>query len=405
MKFSLRFRIGSCLLILVLLSVACNMPSGAKIPPTPTPLITLPTLTPQIINPSAPTPTITTTATLTTEPPKADTPTPDVLKQISYEGVTFTAPEKLFTGTQMQISPVYVSDGGMDWMGPTPEGIQFRVTVVGVQGDDNTGTLTVYPLESYIQANEIVKGEVDALMSLLANKPAHPEAPLPFIPPVPAAELTVMNVQYFNFSNGSGIRYLTVMGQDAGQITSERLLYSFLGITTDGKYLITADVPINHPVLKTPEVTGLYDITKLQTAEEYKIYADKVRQIIETQTPESFTPSLKTLDTIFQSLAAQPTRELASPLPACEGAMVSRMKLNLKARVTFTDGTPLRVRKDPGLDGAVINKLAEGTGMTILDGPKCVSNAYWWYMESDKDKITGWVMEGQKNVYYLEPQP
>jgi hypothetical protein len=80
----------------------------------------------------------------------------------------------------------------------------------------------------------------------------------------------------------------------------------------------------------------------------------------------------------------------------------ARLEVGARARVTFTDGTPSRLRAEPGLDGAEIAQMAEGTEFSVIGGPWCADNYRWWQLELD-DGAIGWSAEGDAEDYFLEP--
>jgi hypothetical protein len=86
----------------------------------------------------------------------------------------------------------------------------------------------------------------------------------------------------------------------------------------------------------------------------------------------------------------------------CPGAPKSRISTGITARVTFTDGTPVRLRKKPGYSEKIINKLPEGTQFKVFGGPECVDRTIWWQIELN-DGVDGWIAEGDTNSYYIEP--
>jgi hypothetical protein len=90
---------------------------------------------------------------------------------------------------------------------------------------------------------------------------------------------------------------------------------------------------------------------------------------------------------------------------ACPNAPAQRLQVGQPARVTFTDGTPLRVRVAPG--GSIITQLAEGVQMNVLGGPQCGNNFSWWQIQTNVNGslINGWVAEGDFADYYVEPLP
>lgn len=47
--------------------------------------------------------------------------------------------------------------------------------------------------------------------------------------------------------------------------------------------------------------------------------------------------------------------------------------------------------------------IAEGTEMFLQEGPKCLDNGVWWRMQTNTGDVSGWVMEGEDGVYFIEP--
>lgn len=87
----------------------------------------------------------------------------------------------------------------------------------------------------------------------------------------------------------------------------------------------------------------------------------------------------------------------------CSGGPVTRVQINDLARVTYTDGTPLRLRKEPKIVfNNIIAKLSEGTQIKIFDGPVCVGSYAFWYVKVKSTGVKGWVAEGDKKNYYIE---
>ena len=86
----------------------------------------------------------------------------------------------------------------------------------------------------------------------------------------------------------------------------------------------------------------------------------------------------------------------------CSGAPKSKVAVGSTARVTFTDGTPTRIRKQPTTSSGVIGRLPEGTRFLIMGGHKCGNGYTWWNIELPNG-TRGWMAEGKGNSYYLEP--
>ncbi len=87
-------------------------------------------------------------------------------------------------------------------------------------------------------------------------------------------------------------------------------------------------------------------------------------------------------------------------IPSCPGAPQSRLVVGELARVTFTNGIPLRVRAAPA--GAQTAQLGEGTAVIVVGGPQCQGQYAWWQIQMDNGQL-GWAAEGDWQDYYLEP--
>ena len=90
------------------------------------------------------------------------------------------------------------------------------------------------------------------------------------------------------------------------------------------------------------------------------------------------------------------------PVANCAGAPEIQLAIGIPSRVSFSDGTPLRVRQEP--NGTVITELAEGTEFAIIEGPVCLSNYNWWKMSMpiQGGTLMGWVAEGNMDTYFVE---
>ena len=60
------------------------------------------------------------------------------------------------------------------------------------------------------------------------------------------------------------------------------------------------------------------------------------------------------------------------------------------AYVTRAGGLPLRLRSGAGLDHKILDRLAPGTQMTLLEGPQQSDNHAWWRIRTT-DGREGWV--------------
>ena len=92
----------------------------------------------------------------------------------------------------------------------------------------------------------------------------------------------------------------------------------------------------------------------------------------------------------------------ASNKSLCDGAPKSKVAVGSAARVTYTDGTPSRVRAKPSTSSKILGEIADGTQFLIKQGPKCADGYTWWQVQL-QNGTKGWMAEGSKAVYFIEP--
>jgi len=88
-------------------------------------------------------------------------------------------------------------------------------------------------------------------------------------------------------------------------------------------------------------------------------------------------------------------------------ALPTRLSIGTRARVNFTDGTPLRLRAEPRVDAAEILQMPEGTAFNVIGGPACDNaDSYYrfWQLQLD-DGTVGWAAEANHSAYFIESIP
>lgn len=90
------------------------------------------------------------------------------------------------------------------------------------------------------------------------------------------------------------------------------------------------------------------------------------------------------------------------------GNLKTRLSISFESekRVAYTDGSNMRIRKNPGFNEEIVDSVPEGTKITITEGPVCVDNVTWWKISGGpKSNEEGWMAEHNNKVYWLEPIP
>ena len=155
----------------------------------------------------------------------------------------------------------------------------------------------IYPAAELALAN-VNMGKVAAeLQALLQTQQAG--EPLPFLPLINAQQVIHPQLQNLDFKNGKGIRFLTMYSQGPVPINNYELIYTFQGLTSDGKYYIAARLPVTYPALPddpnvNEQLTG--------AGNDYQNYISQTESLLNEEPAGSFTPDLSKLDALIRSL-------------------------------------------------------------------------------------------------------
>lgn len=230
---------------------------------------------------------------------------------ISYQGTYFAIPTGLASGAQSEPVP-QVNEGVTVW----PAHTKFTLQGYPLQGTTYQPQIMIFPVDEYQ-----IMGTGDPETSLYdprtmiitlqyilatGNFPAPDAVPntFPFLPGPSARQVFHAQQTMLSFQNGNGIRYLTQFSQASMPlINNQDLVYTFQGITLDGKYYVSVIMPINLPYLAADY--GSSGQSDLQTLDNYPGYISST--VTQLQQPEGeggnpFAPSLATLDALVQSL-------------------------------------------------------------------------------------------------------
>ena len=237
---------------------------------------------------------------ITEEPaPQVEEPTdqPDAI----YEGISFSFDPNIAQGVNSVTVPG--QNMGEDYMpGETyPTNFEFTFNNYAIADHFHTPKIIVYPVDEYRAISSTASDRIDALQLALLNRPGGgPISNLPFLPMWPAAQMFSAQVGYFDFQNGSGIRYLTMYGQAIYPVDNQNLIYTFQGLTDDGRFYIAAILPVIHPELPN-DGSVLMEDDYMAFEANWDNYINETINWLNAQDPESFFPSLSLLDAMMAS--------------------------------------------------------------------------------------------------------
>jgi hypothetical protein len=226
---------------------------------------------------------------------------------VDSQGVHIDFNSDLFKSVWPEIVPAFPpSVGGPGWEAKPehtrftfayPEGSnQLKVAAARVFGPPH---ILILPAETYGDMNEFAQEEIAGLQTLLATRPPAPEDEIPLLPLINAAQIFHTQLEYLDFQNGTGVRFITHYSQDTGPITNENTFYTFQGLTDDGKYYVAAYFPIS--------TAGLSNVPPMEDwqafNERYSDYLKETVSQLDTLSSADFEPNLEMLDAVIQSLA------------------------------------------------------------------------------------------------------
>jgi hypothetical protein len=226
---------------------------------------------------------------------EVDEPPPPPEPDVSYQGISFSYDDDLASSVTPEMVPAQVDAAIEPWN--NPDYVQFTFNGYPLPDAFHTPRIMVYPVDDYAAINSTAGDIISELEQLLGSKPSNPES-IPFLPVFNAAQFLQTQVGYLRFQNGEGVRFLTQYGQAAWPVNNDDMFYAFQGITDDGQFYISAILPVSHPSLPDPETinmdTAFYD--------NFTNYVIDVENQLNSESSESFAPTLSILDGMIETL-------------------------------------------------------------------------------------------------------
>lgn len=202
------------------------------------------------------------------------------------------------------------------WQAALPRFMVYTLQGYSLAKRTADAQLFVYRVKEIEDQDEHSAANIANLRQLLQRKPAlgaypstgvdEPPYYVPWLRPINATPMMHAGVEYLDFQNGAGIRYLTQYAQALSVVNNEEICYTFQGLTQDGEYYIAARLPVYHPdLLAGANDAPDGDTSVWEDVDKNVQYMQKMAPMLDTAAPSSFTPNLTTLDALMGSISIQ----------------------------------------------------------------------------------------------------
>lgn len=220
------------------------------------------------------------------------------VKTIDQWGTSFLLPEAVASDALASVVPLDI-EFLMDTPVELPDEYDFILQGYAIPDAFHKPVIHIYDVEKISNVNPVYAETVQYLKQYLQDKPIQARSSdgstlgkyAPFLPFWPAAQIFVSNFNYQDFQNGKGVSYLTTFHQALYPLDNYNLFYTYQGITDDGKYYISAVLPIRNPLL--PDQAPQPDDSFF---DGYRLYLEEVVRNLNAQPAETFTPNRALLD-------------------------------------------------------------------------------------------------------------
>jgi len=93
-----------------------------------------------------------------------------------------------------------------------------------------------------------------------------------------------------------------------------------------------------------------------------------------------------------------------SATPGGSDVTIGGIGVGIYVQISGTDGTGLRLRKEPGIESEILFIGYDAEVFQVTDGPRDLDGYIWWYLTAPYDESrSGWAAANYLTVIDLEP--
>lgn len=238
--------------------------------------------------------------------PEAETPVAGQTDgtPVSFEYASLVIPDDVASGANTDKMTAVSSNSDAPW-DIAPTHLRFTLTDYQLEDKFHEPRIFIYPANEYAQVNSNAAEQIDRIRKLLSGTALMKET-LPIVPFFNAQPLIAAHIKIIPFQNGNGVSSLTQYAQYAAPINNRELFYHYQGLTSDGEYYVIAILPITAPLLaedEKPEAQVPAEGVPIPSdTGPNEVYYFSVTEKLNSLAPDSYTPSLNSMDALIQSI-------------------------------------------------------------------------------------------------------
>lgn len=242
-------------------------------------------------------------------PPETETPImpvpPTVQTNVSCDGMTLYLDPVLASGYDCQTIPE-ASGADLPSFGVNPEYVELTLQGYALANRFFKPHIDVFPVQRYSVLLPDFISQREAMLQALISGGAVGESSLPILPIFNAGQEFHTRYQVIPFENGNGIRFITQYSQATMPINNHEMFYTFQGLTSDGKYWVSAVLPISHPILPESGDTPPGGQSWEDFSNKFNTYLIDIANQLNAQASASFSPTIPILDALITTISIQP---------------------------------------------------------------------------------------------------
>jgi len=234
------------------------------------------------------------------EPADVPEETPEDPPDVVYEGISFSFDPQIAGGIVPTTIPGQNLGEGYMPSETYPTHFEFGFSGYGVLDHFHTPIILIYPVDEFRTISPYASDVIDKLQQTLLSKPGGGTmSDFPHLPMWNAAQMFAAKVSYYDFKNGSGVRFLTMYGQDVYPVDNQNMVFTYQGLTSDGRFYISANLPLTHFGLPFDGATVMGDYMTFH--ENWDTYIADTVTWLNVQDPANFFPDITKLDEMMAS--------------------------------------------------------------------------------------------------------